>query len=140
MLLYCIIQLVPMKTLQSLFPKFRILNISFETNLDCTILTTDLSFVYSLFHLNRRKMSWATFWCKRGNLFSRFIIWSFQFEGRFIPYDGIPNKSVLEWPTKQKNCAKMAGAYQGPHFSVDERVFMILKCRETSYVLETRNN
>ena len=62
------------------------------------------------------------------------------FEGRFIPYDGILNKSVLEWPTKQKNCTKVAGAYQGPQFSVNERVLMILKCRETSYVLETRNN
>ena len=35
---------------------------------------------------------------------------------------------------------ELAGAYKGPKFSVDGRVFMILKCRETSYFLETRNN
>ena len=63
-----------------------------------------------------------------------------HFEGLFIPYDGIRNKFVLEWPTKQKICTKMACAYQGPPFSVDGRVFMILKCRETCYVLETMNN
>ena len=34
----------------------------------------------------------------------------------------------------------MAGAYQEPRFSVDERVFLTLKYRKNSYVLLTRNN
>ena len=36
-----LIQLVPIKTLQSLHAKFRTINESFETNLDCTIITRD---------------------------------------------------------------------------------------------------
>ena len=47
------VQLVPIKTLQSLHAKFRVINESFETNLDCTMITRDYSFVYHLFHLNR---------------------------------------------------------------------------------------
>ena len=35
------IQLVPIKTLQSLHAKFGAINESFETNLDCTIITRD---------------------------------------------------------------------------------------------------
>ena len=34
-----VIQFVPIKTLQSLHAKFRVVNESFETNLNCTILT-----------------------------------------------------------------------------------------------------
>ena len=34
----------------------------------------------------------------------------------------------------------MTSTYPRPQFSVDEWVFIILKCRETSYVLETRSN
>ena len=62
-----------------------------------------------------------------------------HFEGHFIPYNGIPDNSALEWPTKQKNCTKMAGAYQEPRF-FSRWVFLIFKCRETSYVLERRSN
>ena len=36
-----LIQLVPIKTLQSLHAKFRVINESFETNLDCTYITRD---------------------------------------------------------------------------------------------------
>ena len=60
-----------------------------------------------------------------------------HFEGCFIPCDDIPNISVLEWPIEQKNCTKMAGAYPRPQLSVDELMFMILKCKETNYVVET---
>ena len=35
------IQLVPIKTLQSLHAKFKVINESFETNLDCTMTTKD---------------------------------------------------------------------------------------------------
>ena len=35
------VQLVPIKTLQSLNAKFRVINKSFETNLDCTKITRD---------------------------------------------------------------------------------------------------
>ena len=38
---FFIIQLVPIKTLQSLYAKFRLINESFETNLDCTIIIRD---------------------------------------------------------------------------------------------------
>ena len=38
---YEVIQLVPIKTLQSLHAKFRTINETFETNLDCTIITRD---------------------------------------------------------------------------------------------------
>ena len=37
----CHIKLVPIKTLQSLHSKFMVINESFETNLDCTIITRD---------------------------------------------------------------------------------------------------
>ena len=39
--IYAIVQLVPRKTLQSLRVKFRVINESFETNLDCTMITRD---------------------------------------------------------------------------------------------------
>ena len=42
-----------------------------------------------------------------------------------------------EWSRKQNNCTKMVGAHPRPHFSVDERVFMVLKYTETGNVLET---
>ena len=38
------VQLVPIKTLQSLHAKFRVIFESFETNLDCTMITRHLSF------------------------------------------------------------------------------------------------
>ena len=47
-----IVQFVPIKTLQSLHEKFRAINESFETNLDCTMITRDESYVYRLFHVN----------------------------------------------------------------------------------------
>ena len=77
-----IIKLVPIKTLQSLHAKFRVLNEGFETNLDCTIISRNQSFVCRLFPLNRysrtkvmhnwkwrREIPWATFCLKRKNLF-----------------------------------------------------------------------
>ena len=51
-----------------------------------------------------------------------------------------PITGTDEWSRKQKNCTKimkMAGAHSRPQFSVDERVFMVLKYTETSNVLET---
>ena len=36
-----LIQLVPIKTLQSLHVKFRVISESFETNWDCTLITSD---------------------------------------------------------------------------------------------------
>ena len=48
-----LLPLVPIKTLQSLRPKLRVIDESFETNLNWTIITNDPSFVYSLCHLNR---------------------------------------------------------------------------------------
>ena len=38
---------------------------------------------------------------------------------------------------KAKNCTEMAGAQPKPQFSVDERVFMVLKYTETGNVLQT---
>ena len=39
--------------------------------------------------------------------------------------------------TQKADCTKMASAHPRPHFSVDERVFMVLKYTETGNVLET---
>ena len=50
---YICVQLVPIKTLQSLHAKFKVINENFETNFDCTMMPRDWSFVYRLFHLNR---------------------------------------------------------------------------------------
>ena len=47
------VQLVPIKALQSWHAKFRVMNEDFETNLDCTMITKDLNFVYRLSHFNR---------------------------------------------------------------------------------------
>ena len=43
------LQLATIKTLQSLHAKLKILNESFETNLKCSIISRDQSFVYHLF-------------------------------------------------------------------------------------------
>ena len=47
------VPLVPIKTLQYLRPELRVVDESFETNLNWTATTIDLSFAYRLFHLNR---------------------------------------------------------------------------------------
>ena len=51
-----------------------------------------------------------------------------------------PITGTDEWSRKQKNCTKimkMAGAHSRPQFSVDERVFMVLRYTDTGNVLET---
>ena len=48
-----------------------------------------------------------------------------------------PRTGTDEWNRKQKNCMKMAGAHLRPQFSVDDRVFMVLKYTETGNFLKT---
>ena len=52
-----------------------------------------------------------------------------------------PRTGTDEWSRKQKNCMSggchLVGAHPRPHFSVDERVFTVLKYTETRNVPET---